>query len=65
MNPVEIEAILSWVSLLPKLIDAGGAVYAEIKTILTDNGIDHDTTSLDAAIADADRRKSIADAEAK
>jgi hypothetical protein len=62
---ITLEAVMAWITLLPKVVDGGKNLFDVIKAVLVNNGIDHDTAALDAAILDADKRKAIADAEAK
>ena len=62
---MDVNAAITWLQLLPRIIDAGQpAVNAIVKT-LKDHGIEADTTALDAVIADADARRARAEREAE
>jgi hypothetical protein len=57
---MDIKAIVEWVSLLPALLAGGKDTFDAIKQIL--GGAT--TPSLDAVIADAERRRALAAREA-
>jgi hypothetical protein len=62
---IELQAALSWLGVLQQVIDAGGGVMSEIKGVLSAHGIEADTAALDVVIADAERRRAQAEADAK
>lgn len=61
---MNLAAILQWLAIAQQIEAKGADAWAQIKQSLTDNGIDADTSELDAVIADAARRKALADSEA-
>ena len=61
---MDVQAILQWIGVLQRIQASGGTAYAEIKGVLAAHGIEADTAALDAVIADASRRKAIAQREA-
>lgn len=58
-----IAAILQWIALFDK-IKANAKVFDQIKGVLAANNIEADTAALDEVIADATRRKALAEREA-
>lgn len=63
--PVAALAIIQWIGIGQQIIASGSGLYSQIMGILRANGIQADTSALDEVIADADRRKAIAEAEAR
>lgn len=61
----ELQTALKWLALGQQVIAAGAGPWAEIKAVMAAHGIEADTAALDAVIADADRRKALAEADAK
>ena len=55
---------LQWLQVGQQVIAAGAGVWSQIQAVLRSNGIEADTSALDEVIADAERRKAIALAEA-
>lgn len=60
-----IPAIIQWIAIFDQIRQRGGTVFSQIKTVLAANGIDADTSALDEVIADAARRKALAEREAQ
>jgi hypothetical protein len=60
---MEFAAIFQWIALGQKVMAGGSAVYASVKAALAAHGIEADTDQLDAVIADAEKRKAMAEAE--
>lgn len=60
-----LQAILQWITLLGQIEQKGSAAFAAVKQALANHGIEADTAALDAVIADAARRKALAEAEAR
>lgn len=60
-----LQAIFQWLALLQQLEQKGSAAFAAVKQVLATHGIEGDTAALDAVIADAARRKALAEAEAR
>lgn len=61
----EFAAVMQWIALGQQAIAKGAEVMAQIKGVLAANGIEADTAALDAVIADADRRKKLAEDDAR
>ncbi len=61
----ELQTALKWLALGQQVFAAGAGPWSQIKDVLAANGIEADTAVLDAVIADADRRKALAEADAK
>ena len=61
---MNLAAILQWLGLLQQIEQKGAAVFASVKKALADHGIEADTSALDEVIADAARRKALAEREA-
>lgn len=61
---LDFAAVMAWLRILPQVVQAGVGVFAQIKGVLQDNGVDADTAELDRVIADAEARRQRAEAEA-
>jgi hypothetical protein len=64
MDENTLDALFQWFSVFQKIVLAPSAVFTDIKRVLAAHGIEADTAALDAVIADASRRKAIAQREA-
>ena len=60
-----LQEVLKWLALAQQIKAAGEGPWNQIKAVLAANGIEADTAALDVVIADADRRKALAEADAK
>lgn len=56
---------VQWLEILQQIASKGKSAWDRIKQALADEGIDADNEKLDAIILDAERRKTIAENEAK
>jgi hypothetical protein len=63
--PFTIAAMIQWVGLARQVFAVGSGLWTDIKRVLADHGVAADTAELDAVAADADRRKALAEAEAR
>lgn len=61
----ELQSVLQWLAIGQQVVQAGAGVMAQIRSVLEANGIEADTAALDQVIADADRRRAIAEREAR
>lgn len=61
---MNLAAVLQWLDIAQQIEAKGEGVWTAIKAVLVDHGIEADTAALDAAIADAARRKALAEHEA-
>lgn len=61
----ELETAMKWLALGQQIVERGTLVWEQIKLVLSQHGIEADTVALDAVIADADRRKAQAEADAR
>lgn len=59
-----VPALLEWITLGEKLIDAGKGPFDAVMATVATHGITQDTAACEAVIIDAERRKAIAQAEA-
>lgn len=62
---MDFKAIVAWIQLGQKVFQAGAPAWNSIKAALAQHGIETDTEELNAVIVDAERRRAIAEAEAK
>lgn len=62
---ITIAALIQWITIGEQVWQKGEGLWNQIKQVLADNGIDADTSKIDESIADADRRKGIAENEAR
>lgn len=60
-----VASLAEWLTLGEKVIKAGSGALAAVKTALAAQGVEADTAQLDAVIVDAERRKALAEAEAR
>ena len=58
-----VPALLEWIALGEKLIEAGKGPFNAVMATVATHGVTQDTTALDAVILDAERRKAIAAGE--
>lgn len=58
-------AIMQWITLGQQVFEKGASAFNAVKAALAANGIEADTAELDKVIADADRRKALAENEAR
>jgi len=59
-----IKLVEAFAPIIGGIIDGGTKVYHDVMTALADNGVEVDTATLDAIIADAEARRARAAAEA-
>jgi hypothetical protein len=52
--------LIQWMQIGQHVISAGSGLYSQIMAVIRSSGYAGDTSALDEAIADADRRKAIA-----
>jgi hypothetical protein len=62
---MNLKAVLQWIEIGQKVIEAGAPAWQSLKAALAKHGIETDTEQLNAVIIDAERRRLIAEAEAK
>lgn len=60
-----LQAALQWLALGQQVVAAGAGVLGQIQDVLKANGIEADTAALEQVIADADRRKALAERDAR
>ena len=60
-----LPALIAWIQLGQQVFDGGTELWGKIHTLLQDNGIEADNQALLAGIADAQRRKAQAQADAQ
>lgn len=60
----ELEFALKWLGIGQQVLQAGEGAWAAIKATLAEQGITGDTEALDRVIADAARRKALAEQDA-
>jgi len=58
-------AAIQWLALASQIMNGGEALWNKIKGVLAEHGIEADTSTLDGIIADAARRRAMAEADAK
>lgn len=56
---------MQWLGVLQQVEAAGSGAWDSVKAALAAHGIEADTAQLDAVIADAARRKALAEREAR
>lgn len=61
---VELEAALKWLAFGQQVVTAGAGALAAVKAAAAANGVQADTAAMEAVIADAERRKKLAEEDA-
>lgn len=64
LNLANLGALIQWLTIGEQVFDKGATVWADIQKVLAAHGIAADTAALDAVIADAARRKALAEQDA-
>ena len=62
MDP--LNQAIAWLALAQQLEHAGEGLWNDLKRVLDQHGVEADTETLDGIIADAARRKALAQADA-
>lgn len=65
MPTIDFAAASAWLALGQTVFAGGTALWGKVKAALVDNGYTGDTSVLDALIADSERRKAQAEADAQ
>lgn len=64
LNPANLAGLIQWLTIGDQVFDKGQAVWSDIRKVLEAHGIAADNAALDAVIADAARRKALAQQDA-